>query len=128
MAWSKVFLTGINRAAWYHLDTSGLFLADRTLIDSGCCFRGGWLGLLVMLTCHIPDVVYQLTYSTVTPSLTTLRRVVVKFDMQPSSHSCPIDMRDPGCMWGRKWDVQVAWAKREFRLSSALWVACTILP
>ena len=55
--WSKVFLTGINRAAWSHLDSSGLILAVRALSDTGCCLLGVWLGLLVKLTCHMPDVV-----------------------------------------------------------------------
>ena len=48
--------------------------------------------------------------------------------MQPSSHSCPIDIRAPDCMWEKIWDVQVTWVKRGLRLRSDLWVACMILP
>ena len=128
MAWSKVLFTGIKRSAWYHLASSDLLISDRALRADGCCWIGGIVGLLLRLTCHIPDVDDLLPSITVSPSLTTLRQVSEKVAMHPSSHSFPIDMRDPGCMWGRKWDVQVDWAKREFRLSSALWVACTILP
>ena len=65
MAWRKIFLTGINRAVWYHLDSSGLILAARALSAAGCCLLGGWLGLLVRLTCHMPDVVYRFPYGTV---------------------------------------------------------------
>ena len=36
MAWSKVFFTGIKRAAWYHLDSSGLLLSARALSAAGC--------------------------------------------------------------------------------------------
>ena len=72
MAWSNFLLTGMKRTAWYHLDNSGLLLADRALSAAGCCFLGGWLGLLVRLTFHIPDVVDRLPYSTVIPSLTIL--------------------------------------------------------
>ena len=50
MYWSKVFLTGLNRAAWYHLDSSGLLLAVRELSSGGCYLLVGWLGLLVILT------------------------------------------------------------------------------
>ena len=73
MAWSKVFLTGLNRAAWYHLASSGLLLAARELSDYGCCFIGDWLGLVVRLTYHITDVVVRLTSSNVIPSLIKLR-------------------------------------------------------
>ena len=47
--------------------------------------------------------------------------------MQPSSHSCPIDMRDPDCRWGKKWDVRADWVNGGFRLQSALWVAYMML-
>ena len=60
------------------------------------------MGLLVRLTCHMTDVVDLLPSSTGSPSLTTLSLVAVKVYMQPSLHSCPIDMRDPGCRWGRR--------------------------
>ena len=36
MAWSNVFFTGIKRAAWYHLASSGLLLATRALSAAGC--------------------------------------------------------------------------------------------
>ena len=58
------------------------------------------MGLLVRLNCHIPDVDDLLPYSTVSPSLTTLRLVLVKVAMQPSSHICSIDMRAHGCRKG----------------------------
>ena len=90
MAWSKVFFTGINRAAWYHLASSVLLLAARALSAAGCFWIGGLVELLFRLTCHVSDVVDLLPSSTVIPSLTTLRWVAVKVAMQTSSHSCPI--------------------------------------
>ena len=72
MAWSKVLFTGINRAAWYHLDSSGLLLDTRELSAVGCFWICGLVGLLVRLTCHMPNVVDQLPSSTVSQSLTTL--------------------------------------------------------
>ena len=106
MAWSKVLLTGLNRSVWYHLASSVLIISARSLSDAGCCLLGVWSGLLVKLTCNMPDVVEQFTSSTVIPYLTTLRGVVVKFAMQPSSHSCPIDMKAPDCRWGEMCDVR----------------------
>ena len=73
MSWSKVFLAGLKRATWYHLDSYGLLLCDRALCASGCCLLGGWLVFLVMLTCHMPDVVDQFISSTVSPYLTKFR-------------------------------------------------------
>ena len=73
VACSKVLFTGINRSAWYHLASSGLFIAARALSAAGCCLRVGWVGLLVSLTCHIPDVEDLLLSSNLSPSLTTLR-------------------------------------------------------
>ena len=128
MAWNQFLFTEIKRAAWYHLDSFGLFLDARELRAIVCCWLGGLVGLLVSLICHMPDVVDLLPSSTVSPSLTTLRWVAVKVAIHPSSHSCPIDMRGPDCRWGKTWDVQDAWGKRGFRLISALWVACMILP
>ena len=72
-SWSKVFFTRLKRSAWYHLDRSGLILAARVLSVSGCCLVGGWLELLVSLTCHMPDVVDWFPSSTVRPSLNELR-------------------------------------------------------
>ena len=66
--------------------------------------------------------------STVSPSLTTLRLVVVKVDMQPSLHIYPIGMRAPDFRWGRTWDVRDAWFKRGFSLKSALLVVCMMMP
>ena len=78
MAWSKVFLTGMESAMWYHLSRSGLLLAARPLSAAGCCSLGVWLGLLFMLTCHIPDVFDQFPSNNVRTSLTTLRQVAVR--------------------------------------------------
>ena len=41
MDWSKVILTRLNRAAWYHLASSGLITAARELSAYGCCLLGG---------------------------------------------------------------------------------------
>ena len=49
MDWSEVFFTGINRAAWYHLDRSGFLLSSKALSTAGCCWIGGLVGLLVRL-------------------------------------------------------------------------------
>ena len=78
MDWSEVLLTGLKRATWYHLYSSVLLISARTLSAAGCCLLGGWLGLLVSLTSHMPDVVNRFPSSTVSPSLTTLRLVAVK--------------------------------------------------
>ena len=72
MAWSTAFLTVLKRAAWYHLARSVLILSDKALSATGCFFLGGQLGLLVRLTCHMPDVVDRLPTSIFIPSLTTL--------------------------------------------------------
>ena len=127
MTWSKVLFTGLKRYAWYHLDRSVLLIAARALSAAGCCWLGGFVGLLVRLTCHMPDVDDLLPSSTISPSLTTLRLLAVKVAMHLSSHSFPIDMRDPDYRWGKTWAVQAAWVKRGFRLSSSLWVACMML-
>ena len=50
MAWSGVFLAGINSVVWYHLVSYGLLLADRALSASGCFFLVVWYGLMVRLT------------------------------------------------------------------------------
>ena len=73
MAWSKVFFTGLKRAPWYHLASSGLLPADRALSAAVFCLLGGSVGLLVRLTCHIPDVVGLIPSSNLSLSLTTLR-------------------------------------------------------
>ena len=73
MAWSKIFFTGIKRAAWYHLANSRLIISSRVLSDAGCWWLGVLVGLLVRLTCHMPDVDDLFPYSTVSPSVTTLR-------------------------------------------------------
>ena len=73
MDWIKVFFTGINRSIWYHLDSSGLLLASRALSAVGFLWIGGLVGLLVRLTCHMPDVDDIFPSSTISPSLTTLR-------------------------------------------------------
>ena len=52
----------------------------------------------------------------------------MKVNMNTSSHSCHIDMRAPACRWGNMWDVRADWVKRGFIFSSALWVACMMLP
>ena len=72
MAWSTVFFTGLKRAVWYHLDIAGLLPDARALSAAGCFWISFPVGLLVRLTCHIPDVDYLLPYSTVSPSFTTL--------------------------------------------------------
>ena len=127
MDWSKVLFTGIKRAEWYHLASSGLILAVRALSDDGCFWIGGLVGILFRLICHMHDVVDLSTSSTIIPSLNTLRLVAVKVAMKSSLHSRPIDMRDPDCMWGKTWAVRAAWFKRGFRLISALWMACMML-
>ena len=48
--------------------------------------------------------------------------------MQPILHSFPVDIRAPDCRWGDTWDVRYNLVKRGFRLVSALWVACIMLP
>ena len=118
----------INRAVWYYLDISGLFLAAMALSAAGCLWLGGLVGLLVRLTCHIPDVDDLFPSSTVSPSFTTLRWVAMKVAMHLSLYSCPIYMRSPDSTWGKAWAVRAAWFKRGFRLKSALWVACIMIP
>ena len=95
MTWSKVLFTGLKRYAWYHLDRSVLLLAARSLSAAGCFWLGGFVGLLVRLTCPMPDVDDLLTSSTISPSLTTQSILAVKAAMHPSFHSFPIDMRSP---------------------------------
>ena len=128
MAWIKVLLTGLNRATWYYLASYVLLLVDREFSAAGCFLLGGWLGLMLRLTWHMPDVIDWLPASTVIPSLSTLRWLVVKVAMQQSSYSCPIDMRDPDCGWGKMWDVRDAWFNRGFRFISTPWVVCMIIP
>ena len=53
---------------------------------------------------------------------------MVKFDIKPSLHTLPIDLRDLDCRWGKICGVLDAWVKRGFRFSSALCMACMILP
>ena len=128
MTCSKVFFTGIKRAAWYHLDSSGFLIAARALSAASSWLLGGHVGLLISLTCQNHGVVDLFPYSTVSPSLTKLRWLAAKAAMHPSSHSWPIDMRAPYCRWWKIWDVYFAWVKRGFRLSSDLWVACMMMP
>ena len=97
MAWSKDFFTGIKRVAWYHLDISAFVLAARALCAAGHYWIGGPVGLLVRLTCHIPDGDDLFPSSNVIQYLATLRQVAVKVAMQASSHSFTIDMRAPNC-------------------------------
>ena len=73
MAWSKVFLNGLKSVVWCHLASSGLLLSAIALSYDVCFFLGGWLGFLVRLTYHMPDVFYQLPFNIFLPSLTTLR-------------------------------------------------------
>ena len=128
IAWSNFFFTGLNIVAWYHLDRYILILAVRSLSSSGCFLLGRWSGLLVMLTCHMSDVFDQLPSNTVSPSFTTVRLLAVKVYMHASFQHFHIDMRAPACRWGNMWDVRADWVKRGFIFSSALWVACMMLP
>ena len=104
-----------------------MILAARALIATGFFWIGVIVGLLLRLTYHMTDVVDLLPYSTVSQSLNTPRRVAVKFAIQPSLHSYPINMRAPDCRWENTWDFQDAWVERGFRLSIALWMACMVL-
>ena len=127
MAWSKFFFTSLNIVAWYHLDRYILILAVRSLSSSGCFLLGRWSGLLVMLTCHMSDVFYQLPSNTVSPSLTIVRLLAVKVYMHTSFQHFHIDMRAPACRWGNMWAVHDVWVKRGVRFSSTMWVACMMM-
>ena len=72
MYWSKVLRTGLNSVTWYHCDISGLVISDSLFSATGCCWLGRWSGLLVRLTCHMPDVFDRVHYHTVRPYFTTL--------------------------------------------------------
>ena len=69
--WSKILRKGLTSVVWYHCTSFGLILAVRELSDAGYFWLGGWSGLLVSLTCHMPDVFDQVNYNTVRPSFTT---------------------------------------------------------
>ena len=127
MACIKVFLARLNRAAWYNLDRYDLLLSARVERSDSCCLLSGWLGLLVRLTCRMPDVVGRFPSSTVSSSLTKLRSLEVYSSMQPSFQSCPIDMRGPDCRWGKMWAVRPYWFNWGFIFISSLWVACIMI-
>ena len=48
--------------------------------------------------------------------------------METSLQSCPVDIRAPDFRWGNMWAVHAAWVKKGFIFSSALWLACMMMP
>ena len=48
--------------------------------------------------------------------------------MHPLLNSFPIYMRAPDFRWGNMWAVHAAWVKKGFIFSSALWLACMMMP
>ena len=73
VAWSRFFRTGINSAAWYHCANSGLVISSRALSSFGLGGLGGWPGLLLRLTCHMPYLFELLPSNTVRSSFNMLR-------------------------------------------------------
>ena len=54
--------------------------------------------------------------------------VAVNVVVQPSSHSCPMEISVPDWRWGKMCAVLDLVDNKGVRLSSALWVACMRLP
>ena len=75
----------------------------------------------------MPGVFYRVPSNTVRPSLTTLRLVVTKVAVHPSSNSFTIDTRELGCRWGKMCDFLAVGIRRGFRFRNTLWVACMSL-
>ena len=128
MAWSKVFLTGINNVARYHCTSSGLVLSVRELIAAGCLWLGGWSGVLVSLTFHMPGVFDQVLSNRVSPPLTTLRLLEVKVSANPSPHSFLIDTRNPYFRWYKMCAALDVRVRRGFIFRNSLWVVSVRLP
>ena len=120
--------TGLNIVSWYHCVSSGFVISERA---SSAAYFGelDWVhGLLVRLTCHIPDVPDWWTSSIVRSFLATGRWVEVKVSVQLPSHSCPAEIRAPDWRCGGVWNVLAVCVRRGFSVSSTLWVAYIRLP
>ena len=78
MYFRRVLRTGLNSVTWHHCDNSVFVISARALSAADRGGIGGRPGMLVRLTCHTPDVFYQVTYNTVSPYFTTFRLVVVR--------------------------------------------------
>ena len=65
---------------------------------------------------------------TFSPCLCTLMVVSVNVAVQPSSHSFPMEISAPDWRWGEMCDIFALIYSKGIGLSSALWVACMMLP
>ena len=74
------------------------------------------------------DSPLRLTYSTTSPCLCTFIVVSVNLSVQPSSHSCPMEISAPDWMWVKMWAILDLVDSKGIRFSSVLWVACMMLP
>ena len=82
----------------------------------------------VSLTCHIPNYPLRLPSRTTSTCLCTVIVVSVNVAVQPSSHSCPMEISAPDWMWVNMWAILDLVGIKGIRCSYALWVACMMLP
>ena len=59
----------------------------------------------VSLTCHMPASPLRLPSRTTSPCLCTVVVVAVNVAVQPSSHSCSMEISAPDWRWGKMWDI-----------------------
>ena len=82
----------------------------------------------VILNCHMPASPLRVPSRTTSPCFCTVMVVAANVDVQPSSHSCPMDISAPDRRWGNMWAVFALVESKGIRCSYALWVACMRLP
>ena len=76
----------------------------------------------------MPDSPLRVPFRTNSPCFYTVMVVAVNVAVQPSSHSCPLDISAPDWRWRNMWDVLALVDSEGLRLSYDLWIACMMLP
>ena len=100
MNWRRVYWMGVKMVSWYQFYRYGFFLDYRELSVEGRCIR-----VLVRFTCHIPEDPVWWPSIMVWTWLSTVRRVALKVDVQPSLHSWPMEMIPPEQIWLKMWYI-----------------------
>ena len=82
----------------------------------------------ISLTFRMPAAPLQVPFMNTSTCFCTVMLVSANVAVQPSPHSCPMDIIDPDWRWGKMWDVLALVDSNGLRLNSALWVVYTRLP
>ena len=82
----------------------------------------------VILTCQMSAYIFRFPSRTTSTCLCNVIVVEVNVLLHPSEHSFHMEIIAPDWRWGKFWDISPLVDSKGLMLSSALWVACIMLP